>query len=499
MVTDQVEELRRHSGVLIDRGLLVAAQEELTKLLALVEPSGDPTLMIPALNGLAVVALRQREVDKAYQLVHRALGYAESADTPKSERLRVYLNLTILLTEMGRLDDALEWAIRSAGLGGGGEEALSLTHWLNLSNLHWRRQEWVPMLNAANEAHRLAQATENKSMGARALTNLGIASLELGLHAEAEQQFSRALTLAAGSDPEVVAHVNAEQGRLRFLKGEYNEALEAGRSALDALVTGVSVYDKEIVASVSWLFGSVFGTYGERNLALKYLNRAAAYYSQMGRRAEWQRATDAIGQLLTGPHKRLHGPLQEEMQRLDFLTAVLDMTDDLESVDPILRDHSERTATLAVLLGESIGLDPTRLRLLGLSAWLHDVGKVAVDVDLLHRSTPLSAAEEARVAMHATMGEEMLRPYGFPPDGLAGIRHHHENFDGTGIPDGLAKEEIPVLARIIAVVDRYDELTSNLGGRPGLDHGAAVARLQAMAGRELDPTLVQEFLGLYNA
>ncbi|MFZ5813750.1 MAG: HD domain-containing phosphohydrolase [Bacillota bacterium] len=498
MSTGETADRRNRGTALLGRGLLVAAHDEFLQWLHLVEGSGDPAQVIPALNGLSVVAFRRKDVEGAYRYAERALSLAQLPTAPEPERLKLYMNLVNLNTQMGRLDEALQWVGRVAGLMVDPDGPLTLVYWLNLSNLYWRRQEWVPMLNASREAYRRSAAVGNDAASARALTNLGIANLELGLYAEAEEQLQKALETPETSDPAVVAYVNAELGRLYFLRGEHNEALAAGRKALDALITGVSVFDKEVVAAVSRLFGSIFGTYGQRNLALKYLNRAAAYYSQLGLRAEWQRATDSIGQLLSGPRQPARQQLVDEVQRLDFLTAVLDMTDDLESVDPYLRGHSERVASLAVILGEASGLSQESLLVLGLAAWLHDVGKVAVDAELLQKEGPLTEGEQARVNMHSTIGEEMLRPYGLSPTGLKAIRHHHERFDGKGSPDQLRGEEIPLMARIIAVVDAYDGLTSDRLNRPAVPHVQAADMLRAMSGRELDPELVERFLDMHN-
>lgn len=498
MSTGEMAERRARGLALLNRGLLVAAHDEFVQWLSLVEGSHDPSQIIPPLNALALVASRRKEVEGAFRYVERGLALAHGPSVPESERLKIHLNLVLFLTQMGRLDEALQWAGRLAGLMTDPENPLNLTYWLNLSDLYWRRQEWVPMLNASREAHRWAAAAGNNLMSARAMTNLGIANLELGLFTEAEEHFRRALATPETPDPEVVAYVNAELGRLYFLRGEHNQALTTGRKALEALVTGVSVFDKEVVAAVSRLFGSIFGTYGQRNLALKYLNRAAAYYSQLGLRAEWQRATDSIGALLSGPRQPGRQQLVDEVQRLDFLTAILDMTDDLESVDPYLRGHSERVASMATTLGEACGLAQDSLLILGLAAWLHDVGKVTVDAELLQKEGPLSASEQARITMHSTIGEEMLRPFGLSPIGLKAIRHQHENFAGNGSPDNLSGEEIPLMARIIAVVDRYDGLTSDLANRPALPHAKAAERLRAMAGRELDPSLVERFIELHN-
>jgi len=488
---------RSRGAALLDRGLLVAAHDEFAEWLSLVEGSEEPAQVIPPLNALASVATRRKDVEATYRYLERAMSLAQHPAAPETERLRVYLNLINALTQMGRLDEALQWAGRVAGLVVDPDGPLSLVYWMNLSNLYWRRQEWVPMLNASREAHRRSEASAPPTIRPRAMTNLGIASLELGLFAEAEGEFRKALTINEATDPMVVAYVHSELGRLHFLRGEHNQALAAGRKALDLLVAGTSVFDKEVVAAVSRLFGSIFGTYGQRNLALKYLNRAAAYYSQLGLRADWQRATESIGQLLSGPRQPARQQLVDEVQRLDFMTAVLDLIDDLESVDPYLRGHSERVASLAVTLGETSGLRHEELLTLGLAGWLHDVGKVAVDAELLQKAEPLTESEEVRLALHSSIGEEMLRPYGLAPAGLQAIRYHHERFDGLGTPEGLSGEGIPLMARIIAVVDRYDYLTSGRQGEPGRTHVTAARTLREMAGRELDPTLVEAFLALH--
>ncbi|MDF2631370.1 MAG: metal dependent phosphohydrolase with sensor [Symbiobacteriaceae bacterium] len=135
---------------------------------------------------------------------------------------------------------------------------------------------------------------------------------------------------------------------------------------------------------------------------------------------------------------------------------------------------------------------------LNYAARLHDVGMVAVDAELLRRDGPLTEAERRRVGMHTVIGEEMLRPYGLPVEGLKAIRHHHEHYDGGGSPDGLKGDAIPLLARIITVVDVYDALTSERVYRGAMNHEQAAQELRSMAGCELDPVLVERFLALHD-
>jgi putative nucleotidyltransferase with HDIG domain len=354
------------------------------------------------------------------------------------------------------------------------------------------------MRDAADQAYQWTEKTEDLGCRNKALTNRGIAQIELGEFAKAEQDFARALELAGELDPSEMAYAYAESGRLHFLRGDYSAALDAGREALGALLTDLAFLDREEVARVSRLFGSIFSTLGQRNLALKYLNRSAAYYSQLGLRGEWQRATEAIGAVLSGPVRPARSQLQDEVRQLEFLTGVLDLTDDLESVDPYLRGHSERVANLARALGQACDLLEADLVTLSYAARLHDVGMVAVDAELISREGPLSEAERRRVAMHTEIGEEMLRPFGLPKEGLQAVRHHHEHYDGGGTPDGLVGDSIPLFARMIAVVDVYDALTSERVYRGAMGHAQATAELRSMAGRELDPVLVERFLALHN-
>lgn len=494
------EEAHRHRGYgreLLSRGLFLAARDEFLSWLAIAERSADPALIVPALNGLAKVAHGRGEVQEALAYLERARSIALDARLPGLDELRVLLNLLMLYTEVGRLDEALALGRELERLKGDSESGLTVAYWLNLSMLHWRRQEWVQMRQAARNAYERSRKAGDTVGVARAMTNVGIAHMELGADRLAERDLVKALRLCEGLPGSEVAYVQAELGRLYFQRGENERALEAGRQALSALLGDVELLDKEEVARVSRLFGTIFSTSGQRNLGLKYLNRAAAYFSQLGFRAEWQRSTELIGQVLSVPPAPRRNHLTEEIHRLDFLTAVLDLTDDLESVDPYLRGHSERVAALAVLLAEECGVVDDSLRTLSHAARLHDVGMVAVDVGLLHRDGPLSETELRRVALHTVIGEEMLRPYGLPAVGLSAVRHHHEHYDGSGDPDGLSGEEIPLAARLIAVVDIYDSLTSDRSYRKALSHDQALVELSVMAGRELDPVLVSRFLDLH--
>jgi putative two-component system response regulator len=170
-----------------------------------------------------------------------------------------------------------------------------------------------------------------------------------------------------------------------------------------------------------------------------------------------------------------------------------------EKRDSTCAGHGHRLASLSVRLGEALGLTSTDLRTLRCAGYLHDVGKVAVPDAILLKSGPLTEAEWRVMYRHTIHGEEICRPLEGLEPVLPVIRHHHERWDGSGYPDGLRGEEIPLLARILQVADIYDALTTPRSYKSGLDSNAAIAvlREEARLGWR-DPAIVDAFAGLFS-
>lgn len=170
----------------------------------------------------------------------------------------------------------------------------------------------------------------------------------------------------------------------------------------------------------------------------------------------------------------------------------------LEARDPQTAAHTQRVTRLALSLGEAMGLWPQQLFNLRWGAYLHDIGKLAVPDAILHKPGSLTPHERARFARHAAEGEALTRQLSFLPEGARSvIRHHHERWDGTGYPDGLAGEAIPLEARIFAVCDVFDALLSKRPYKPALTLEQACAELRESAQTgHLDPRLVGVFLDL---
>lgn len=163
----------------------------------------------------------------------------------------------------------------------------------------------------------------------------------------------------------------------------------------------------------------------------------------------------------------------------------------LEARDEYTRGHSERVTLYAEAIGHHLGLSAADMQTLQVGAILHDVGKLGLDAAVLRKPGRLTAAEWREVQRHPVIGEQILQPLEPLHHVLPIVRSHHERLDGTGYPDGLSGEQIPLLVRIVAVADCYDAMTSHRPYRLALSRERAVAELRDMAGRHLDRTVVQ--------
>jgi HD-GYP domain-containing protein (c-di-GMP phosphodiesterase class II) len=163
---------------------------------------------------------------------------------------------------------------------------------------------------------------------------------------------------------------------------------------------------------------------------------------------------------------------------------------------PGLRDHVVEVVRTATAIGETFGLSPKELEELRLAARLHDVGKLAVPDDVLQKPGPLHPEEWAFIREHTVIGERIL---GAAPGWLgvgAVVRATHERWDGTGYPDGLAGNAIPLAARIIAVCDAFSAMTSPRPYRLPIAPAQALKELQAHAGTQFDPDVVAAFCAI---
>jgi HD-GYP domain-containing protein (c-di-GMP phosphodiesterase class II) len=162
--------------------------------------------------------------------------------------------------------------------------------------------------------------------------------------------------------------------------------------------------------------------------------------------------------------------------------------------DAYTGEHSRRVTLFARLLGQKLHLSAEDLEVIRFATPLHDIGKIGIADGILRKPGPLTAQEFDIMKTHTTMGAKILEPTPGLHRALSIVRSHHERWDGHGYPDGLAGEDIPLLARIVAVADSFDVLTYDTPYRRAIPVKAAFAEIEKHQGEQFDPTVVSAFL-----
>ena len=182
-----------------------------------------------------------------------------------------------------------------------------------------------------------------------------------------------------------------------------------------------------------------------------------------------------------------------------FMSVIVSLTMAIEAKDPYTEGHSVRVAAYSEAIGKQLGLPSETLDVIHRSCLVHDIGKIAVDEGILHKRERLSQGEKEKMDLHPQIGESILRPIALLHPLLPGVRSHHEHFDGTGYPDGLKGEGIPIEARIMAVADAFDAMTSDRPYRKALSEHEALAELKRNMGTHFDPRVLAAFEEIFPA
>jgi len=202
-----------------------------------------------------------------------------------------------------------------------------------------------------------------------------------------------------------------------------------------------------------------------------------------------RRVADLLAEI--GENAELQQANSERVRTMGFLEV---LADTVESHCEFMRGHARRTAFYAGLLADRLSLPVKDREHIRISGFLHDIGKIGVPTDLLVRPSPLTPKERRLIERHPEIGARLVEPLGISSEISAVIRYHHEWWDGRGYVDGLYGEQIPLEARIVAMADAYDGMSSSRPYRSALSQEEVRAELRRGAGAQFDPTLVKEFL-----
>ena len=193
---------------------------------------------------------------------------------------------------------------------------------------------------------------------------------------------------------------------------------------------------------------------------------------------------------------RIEQASKKEVGELHLLDTVTSLARNIDFCDQYTRDHGQAVSRWAVLIARQLGMSPEDIEEVRLAGVLHDIGKVGIPLDVLSKPTRLTPEEYEIIKNHSVLGERILEPLklGSIKRISRMVRHHHENFDGNGYPDGLKGEGIPLGARILAIADSFDSIVSDRAYKRGRSYNDAIVELHRCCGTQFDPHLVDSFL-----
>ncbi|MFI9647311.1 HD-GYP domain-containing protein [Streptomyces sp. NPDC052040] len=182
---------------------------------------------------------------------------------------------------------------------------------------------------------------------------------------------------------------------------------------------------------------------------------------------------------------------QYDRERAAHRATVRALVRAVDLKDRYTRGHSERVGQASMMIARELGLDDRRVEVLRLAGTLHDIGKLGVPTRLLRKEGPLTHEERRIIELHPEYGDEIVRGIGFLGEARDAILHHHERLDGSGYPCGLSGRRIPEAARVVAVADAFDAMTSTRSYRRARPVEAALEELRRCAGTQFDPEVVR--------
>lgn len=418
---------------------------------------GDPVLAAEALNALAGFDFEAGSIEAAREKFYRAL---ELGGASAELRGRTEQNLGILANIQGALAQALAHYQRSLGA----FESIADDHgcaiaYHNLGMVSADRELWDDADRYFRRSLQIAEAIGDIHLQGLGLLNHAEVHLARQRYDQARENAEAALgifdRLASRLDKadayKVIGRVYRETGRNALAESRLRSAVEL------AVSTGSILSEAEASRELALLYQSM----GRNQEALRLLNAAHRLFGRLDARVDLVDVSTKVLRL-------------EET----YFAVVRDWGQSIESSDSYTFGHCERVAGYALAVARQLGLDEEQQTTIRIGAYLHDLGKVRVPHEILSKPSALTAEEFRTIQMHPAWGLELLATVEFPWDIKPIIRWHHEKYDGTGYPDRLRGDEIPINAQIICIVDVYDALTTTRSYRAAMSPADALANMK---------------------
>ncbi len=427
-----------------------------------------------ALNWMGIYCQERGRLDEAKKYYRRA---ERLADRHGDRRLAAMVgqNLGAILNLQGDLDAALAHYTESLAAYRELDDQASVARLLNnLGMLQTDLERWVTAERTLDEAARICEQLGDRRSRAMIEVNRIDLLVRRGRLSEALIVCDRARYLAGRVEHEVALGETYKWYGIIHRRQENYEQAETWFAA--AMEVANRFANPVLEAEVQSELALVHRAQERNQAALQALLRAHRIYRDLRARKLLEDVDRQLGAL-------------EAL----FLDIVRQWGDSIEATDQYTAGHCERVADYACMLAAKSGIDAQTLTWFRMGAFLHDVGKTGVPPHILRKPGKLDPQEWAIMKRHTIMGDDMLSRIEFPWDVRPMVRGHHERWDGTGYPDGLAGEAIPLTARILCIADVFDALTTRRPYRDPSSPDEALEIMRRDSGRMFDPVLLARF------
>lgn len=448
--------MRRLAVVLHKRGDRERAHELCDLSLAIAQSISNNLLAGEALNTLGAMMWLEGRLAESHATLTRAL---EIEGTSPELRARVEQNLGVVANIRGDLDEAsTRYSHSLAEYRLVGDEHGCALAFNNLGIVSRHQERYDDADGYFRQSLEIAERAGDLHLQALCLLNHSEVHLARQLFDAARKNAEASLAMFdqlgmrehKASAYRVIGVVYRETGRPALSESRLRSSIELSVAA------GSMAHEAEADRELAMLYQAM----GRNQEALSLLNAAHGLFTRLDARTELVNIGGKVAAL-----------------ERTYLEVVKEWGQSIESSDSYTFGHCERVAENAVAVALALGLDESAQKTIRLGAYLHDVGKVDVPHEILNKPGPLTRDEFEVIQMHPAWGIELLAGVEFPWDIKPVIRWHHEKYDGTGYPDRLKGDEIPLSAQIVGIVDVYDALTTTRSYRTAMTHEAAVAEM----------------------
>jgi putative nucleotidyltransferase with HDIG domain len=512
-------DLHYEKGLVLSKlGKYVEAVKEFEKLLTYCQDRKFLSRRNEVFSQLGQLLGKTGENVRALGFLHRAVsGYRRSADA--SGICRSLRNLGVIYTELGEFDDAEQAYEEAVEIARENNFTLLIADISNnLGAIKNIKGDWQTALECYSRARNLYDQSGELRKAGYSLNNIGITLMEQEKYSQAHEAFLSALgTAAAVKDESLLLILNINLAELSFKLRNYADAKRYSSTA-ESYFRDKGLKNGQLVETM--IFGARVAAHeGNIAQAMQDLDDALDLCKELGLQYAEAEVLFEKGSLLFSSsrhvealqvlecaiklfkHLRAEGKAQQTEVLLNsvedlYLRVFESLAARVDEKDPYTKGHSDRVAALSHALAVRLGLSYFQTKTVVAGALLHDIGKIHTPIEILTKPGKLLPEEFDEIKKHPDMGVQVLSGITLPWDVVSLIRHHHEKFDGKGYPSGLQGDAIPMGARLIAVADVFDALTSERPYRPAHNTATALKIMREEMGSSFDLMVLETLVDL---